>query len=79
MRSTIIINPNCSSLTYTAFIFVLTFTLFGAACNNCKKETARMQSSHAPSDGPEFTGNPHPHQTGNPISILRVRAIRFRQ
>ncbi len=31
-----------------------------------------MQSSHAPSDGPEFTGNPHPHQTGNPVSGKEV-------
>jgi cytochrome c2 len=31
-----------------------------------------MQSSHAPSDGPEFTGNPNPHQTGNPVSGKEV-------
>jgi len=31
-----------------------------------------MQSSHAPSDGPDFTGNPHPHQTGNPVSGKEV-------
>jgi cytochrome c2 len=54
-----------------AFIFAATLMLFGAACNS-SKETARMQASHAPSDGPEFTGNPNPHQTGNPVSGKEV-------
>ncbi|MFN2391153.1 MAG: hypothetical protein ABR566_04210 [Pyrinomonadaceae bacterium] len=31
-----------------------------------------MQKPHAPSDGPEFTGNPHPHQTGDPVSGKEV-------
>ncbi|MEJ7848714.1 MAG: hypothetical protein WKF92_11570 [Pyrinomonadaceae bacterium] len=65
MRPTIIIKSNHDFLIYPAFIFVLSLTFFGAACSNSKKETARMQSSHAASDGPGIVENPHPHQAGN--------------
>ncbi|MBA3693025.1 MAG: hypothetical protein H0W77_06240, partial [Acidobacteria bacterium] len=51
------------------FQFFLKFSaaaivLSGFACSS-RQETAQMQQSHAPSDGPGITVNPHPHQSGN--------------
>ena len=51
------------------FHFFLMFSaaaivLSGFACSS-RQETTQMQQSHAPSDGPGITVNPHPHQSGN--------------
>jgi hypothetical protein len=51
---------------FLLFLAAATIVLSDFGCSS--KETAQMQKPHAPSDGPEFAGNPHPHQTGDPIS-----------
>ena len=56
---------------FLLFLVAATIVLSGFGCSS-SKETTQMQKPHAPSDGPEFTGNPHPHQTGNPISGKEV-------
>lgn len=53
------------------FLVATTIILSGFGCGS-SKETAQMQKPHTPSDGPEFTGNPHPHKTGNAVSGKEV-------
>ena len=55
-------NSYCLVKTFLAVIM-----LSGVSCNSNKEKT-QLQASHAPSDGPEFSGNPNPHQTGNAAS-----------
>ena len=47
-------------------IFLAVIMLSGVSCNSNKEKT--QLQAHAPSDGPEFSGNPNPHQTGNAAS-----------
>ncbi len=64
MRFSNLFKFNHSFHVFLMLCLVVIIMLSGIACNS-SKETTRMQSPQTPSDGPEFTGNPHPHQTGN--------------
>jgi cytochrome c2 len=61
------IRRNHSFHFFLLFLVAATIVLSGFGCSS-SKETAQMQKPHVPSDGPEFTGNPHPHQTGNAVA-----------
>ncbi|MDQ3666567.1 MAG: c-type cytochrome [Acidobacteriota bacterium] len=56
-----------SSLRHLLALCAGAAVLAGTACNR-GKETTTSKVPHAASDGPGITQNPHPHQTGNPIS-----------
>ncbi len=64
MRSFKSIQRNRGFHFFLLFFVAATVILSGFGCNS-SKETAQMQQSHAASDGPGITVNPHPHQSGN--------------